>query len=337
MKRFLFRACVGALALGTLVGCAATPDDTDTAAPAAGDGTFPVTLENTFGSTTLDSRPERLVTMGWNAQDVLYALGLTPVGQPRYVYGADPNGVMPWAQPHFDAEATTLFEDPQAGEPSVEAIAALRPDAILAPYEGFDAAYYGQLEQIAPTVAYPGGPWQTSWQDQTTLIGRAVGKQTEAQALIDGLGRTLSDTAAAHPEFAGTTLTVVNLDTATGQANVYLPTDPRVQVLTELGFVTSPGVEDLARDNTSGSFYTSLSMENLRAVDADVVVAFVDDSPDIATHPALAQLSAIGRGSAVLLGDQQVVAALSNVNVLSIPWVLDTLVPQLSEAAHRAA
>ncbi|MFD4295493.1 iron-siderophore ABC transporter substrate-binding protein [Rhodococcus sp. NPDC058532] len=334
MKRSLFRAGIAALALTTLVGCSSDTDSTDPTT-GAGTGAFPVTIDNTFGATTIDSEPQRLVTMGWNAQDVLYALGLTPVGQPKYIYGADPNGVMPWAQPYFDADATTLYDDPQSGDPSVESIAALTPDAILAPYEGFDEAYYRRLSEIAPTVAYPGGAWQTTWQDQTSIIGQAVGRPDEARALVDGLGATLADTAAAHPEFAGKTLTVVNFDTASGAANVYLPTDPRVQVLTELGFVNAPGVEALAQDNPTGSFYKSLSFENLRDIDADVVVAFVDGSSDTATHPALGQLSAIGRGSAVLLSDQQVVAGLSNVNVLSIPWVLDKIVPQLSEAAGK--
>ncbi|CRK53050.1 ABC transporter substrate-binding protein [Rhodococcus sp. RD6.2] len=336
MKHSLLRAGVAALAVTVLAGCSSTSDDTDTGTP-SGDGHFPVTIENTFGSTTIESQPERLVTMGWNAQDVLYALDLKPVGQPKYVYGADANGVMPWAQPYFDADTTTLFEDPQAGEPSVESIAALAPDVILAPYEGFDEAYYKQLTELAPTVAYPGGAWQTTWQDQTTLIGQAVGKPDEARALIDGLGTTLADTAAAHPEFAGKTLTVVNLDTSTGQANVYLPTDPRVQVLTELGFVNAPGVEALAADNEAGTFYKSLSLENLREIDADVVVAFgVAGANDMASNPALAQLSAVGRNSAVVLTDEQVIAALSNVNVLSIPWVLPTIVPELSRAAANA-
>ncbi|MGW4480356.1 iron-siderophore ABC transporter substrate-binding protein [Rhodococcus triatomae] len=336
MNRSLLRVGVAALAVTVLAGCSSTSDDSGTT-DASGDAHFPVTIENTFGTTTIESRPERLVTMGWNAQDVLYALDLKPVGQPKYAYGADPNGVMPWAQPYFDGDVTTLYEDPATGEPSVETIATLAPDVILAPYEGFDEAYYKQLTQLAPTVAYPGGAWQTTWQDQTTIIGQAVGKPDEAQALVDGLDATLADTAADHPEFAGKTLTVVNLDTATGQANVYLPTDPRVQVLTELGFVNAPGVEALAQDNPEGNFYKSISLENLRDIDADVVVAFgIQGTSELAANPALAQLSAVGRNSAVVMTEQQVIAALSNVNVLSIPWVLPTIVPELSTAATNA-
>ncbi|MCZ4553985.1 iron-siderophore ABC transporter substrate-binding protein [Rhodococcus maanshanensis] len=332
--RSLFRLGIAALAATTLVGCAS--DTADSGDAAAGDGTYPVRIENTFGTTTLEARPDRLVTMGWNAQDVLYALGLTPVGQPKYVYGANPNGVMPWAEKYYDADKTTLFDDPQAGEPSIETLAALAPDAILAPYEGFDQAYYDKLSRLAPTVAYPGKAWQTTWQDQTSIIGEAVGKPDEAQGLIDGLGKTLADTGSQHPEFAGKTLAVVNFDTGAGEANVYLPTDPRVQVLTELGFVNAPGVEKLAAANESGKFYQDISLENVHDIDADVIVAFTDGATDPLGSPAIASLGAVQRGSAVLLSDQQVIAGLSNVNVLSVPWVLDKIVPQLSEAAKRA-
>ncbi|MFE3291222.1 iron-siderophore ABC transporter substrate-binding protein [Rhodococcus sp. NPDC059234] len=331
----LLRLGIAALALTTLVGCSTDSGDSVTAAD-GGEGAFPVSIENTFGTTTIDSAPERLVTMGWNAQDVLYALGLSPVGQPKYTYGATPAGIMPWTEKFYDPARTTLYEDPRAGEPSIEALAALAPDAILAPYEGFDKAYYDKLSTLAPTVAYPGKAWQTSWQDQTTLVGRAVGKPAEASALIERLGDTLAQTSAAHPEFAGKTLTVVNLDTAAGEANVYLPTDPRVQVLTELGFVNAPGVEVLAADNPDGNFFKSISLENLRDIDADVVVGFVSGTTGPTSDPALAQLAAFGRGSAVVLSDEQVVSGLSSVSVLSIPWVLDKIVPQLSEAAERA-
>ncbi len=37
-----------------------------------------------------------------------------------------------------------------------------------------------------------------------------MGKSDEATALIDGMDKMLADTAAAHPEFAGKTLSVIN-------------------------------------------------------------------------------------------------------------------------------
>ena len=323
-----------AIAVTALVSCSS---DSGTSTTSQGTGGFPVSIENTFGTTTIDSKPERLVTLGWNAQDILYALDLTPVGQPKYTYGADDNGVMPWAQDYFDADKTTLFDMPASGEPPIESIASLTPDVILAPYEGFEESVYNQLSKIAPTAAYPGAAWQTSWQDQTRIVGKAVGKSEEADKLVDGLDATLADTATAHPEFAGKTLAVVKFDTDSSNINVYLPTDPRVQVLTELGFVNAPGVEKLASDNAGGSFFKTISYENIADIDADVIVGFTDGSGDPSGIPAVGGLGAVKRGSTAFLSDTRVIGGLSNVNVLSTPWVLGQITPTLSEAAKRAS
>ncbi|WP_285185037.1 iron-siderophore ABC transporter substrate-binding protein [Rhodococcus sp. MEB041] len=335
MKRSrLLPAVAATAALALVAGCSS---DADSDAPAAASGgAFPVTIDHAFGSTTIDAAPERIVTMGWNAQDILGALDITPVGQPKYTYGADENGVMPWAQEFYDADATTLYEDPAAGEPDVEALATLAPDLVLAPYEGFPQSYYDTLSAVSPVVAYPGEAWQTTWQDQTTMIGEAVGKPTEAQALIDGMGQRLASEAEANPEFAGKTVAVVNLDTDAGQANVYMPSDPRVQVLNEMGFVNAPGVVALDEADSADTFFSTVSLENVQSFDADVIVAFTPEGFDLASVPAVATLPAIASGSAVALSDKQVIAGLSNVNPVSTPWVLDRILPQLKDAATKA-
>ncbi|MGO4205047.1 iron-siderophore ABC transporter substrate-binding protein [Rhodococcus sp. TAF43] len=325
---------VAALSATALLASCSSSTDSDSTTTAS-DGAFPVTIANTFGETTIESTPERIVTLGWNAEDVVYALGGTPVGMPKNSYGADENGVMPWLSDKYDPRETTLL-DATSSTP-VEAIAALSPDAIMTPYEGFDEATYGQLSSVAPTVAYPGKAWQTTWQDQTTLIGQAMGKSDEATKLIDGMNTMLADTAAAHPEFAGKTLSVINLDTTNGQVNVYKPTDPRVQVLTQLGFVNSPGVEKLAAESDPDSFFATISAERITEVDADVVVVFVPDEGEATKNPTYNSLGAVQRGSAVPLPDTQVVAGLSRTGVLATPWVIDRIAPQLSEAAKRVA
>lgn len=33
-----------------------------------------MTIEHPFGETTIEQEPERIVTLGWNAQDIVYAL-----------------------------------------------------------------------------------------------------------------------------------------------------------------------------------------------------------------------------------------------------------------------
>ncbi|MGB3773216.1 MAG: iron-siderophore ABC transporter substrate-binding protein [Rhodococcus sp. (in: high G+C Gram-positive bacteria)] len=333
--RLLTTAAATAALVVLVAGCGGPNQTASEISTPSGEG-FPVTIEHTFGSTTVDSPPQRIVTMGWNAQDILGALGVSPVGQPRYTYGADDNGVMPWAQQYFDPSTTTLFDDPSAGEPGVETLATLTPDLVLAPYEGFSKPYYDSLSEVAPVVAYPGGAWQTTWQEQTTIIGEAVGRQADAQQLIDGMGERLASEARAHPEFAGKTVSVVSLDVDAGQISVYLPSDPRVQVLHEMGFADAPGVVALDEGDGGDSFYRTISLENAASIDADVIVAFTPEGFEFSSIPALATLPAVTTGSAIALSDTRVVAGLSNVNPVSTPWVLDRLLPQLAGAAAAA-
>src|SRR5690348_12418370 len=128
------------LATTTLAACGRDGDKQAGTAAGSSQSGFPVTLKNTFGETTITKKPERIVTLGWNAQDVVYALGETPVGMPKVTYGPTADGVTAWDADKFDKSRTTLLDT--GDKYPFEQIAALRPDVILAPYEGFDEATY---------------------------------------------------------------------------------------------------------------------------------------------------------------------------------------------------
>jgi iron complex transport system substrate-binding protein len=238
------RGTLAALAaLTVLVGCGSTEaGEGDGGAAASGDGAFPVSIEHTFGTTTIEQQPERVVVLGWSAQDVVYSLGLAPVGMPSYSYGGGDDGVLPWDDEYFDAAETTLLDT--ADGPPLEDIAALRPDVILAPYEGFDAATYEDLSKIAPTVAYPGEAWTTPWDEQTRIIGQALGKSAEAEKLIDDTNAAVQQIADEHPEFADLTFAYTSMGAES--LYLYLGEDPRVQLIENLGFALDPSVDTLA-------------------------------------------------------------------------------------------
>ena len=331
--RTLAFAVATVLVATTLAACGDSGDE-QTAPAADASAGFPVTLKNTFGETTISKKPERIVTLGWNAQDVVYALGETPVGMPKVTYGPTAAGVTAWDADKFDAAKTTLFDTTDSIP--FEKVAALRPDVILAPYEGFDEATYDKLSAIAPTVAYPGAAWQTTWQDQTTLIGKALGKSAEADKLVTGIKDLTTKVAAEHPEFKGKTITVGSF----GAENyVYMPGDPRVQILNEMGFVNAPGVDKLEATNSKKEFALTISKEKVSDIDADVVVAYVDGigAKAFDADPVYASLGAVKKGSAYVMEDQQVISGMSAVSVLSVPWVLDKIIPGLSKAANAAS
>ncbi len=70
-----------------------------------------------------------------------------------------------------------------------ERIRELDPDLILGLNAGMDAEGYDLLSQIAPTVAHPPGAegFFSPWRDHTRMIGAAVGKADEADALIQDI------------------------------------------------------------------------------------------------------------------------------------------------------
>jgi iron complex transport system substrate-binding protein len=323
------------LALAALSGCGSAAGEEEAASgSSASDGAFPVTIEHTFGETTIEEQPERIVVLGWSAQDTVYALGLEPVGMPEYPFGGGDDGVLPWNDEYFDAEVTTLLDT--ADGPPLEAIAALEADVILAPYEGFDEAAYESLTGIAPTVAYPGEAWTTPWREQTRMIGEALGKAEEAEQLIAETDDRVAEIAAEHPEFEG--LTFVYTSMSADALYLYLPTDPRVQLIEDLGFTVAPSVGELSAGSAE-SFYAQLSLERAPEIASDVLVGFADglSADEVAALPIYSQVPAIQDDAAVLIDDQSFAAAVSSVSVLSTPFVLDELVDRLSTAAKNAA
>jgi iron complex transport system substrate-binding protein len=323
------------LALAALSGCgSAAGEEQTTSGSAAADGAFPVTVEHAFGETTIEEKPERVVVLGWSAQDTVYALGLEPVGMPEYPFGGGDDGVLPWNDEYFDPEVTTLLDT--ADGPPLEAIAALQPDVILAPYDGFDEAVYGSLTGIAPTVAYAGEPWTTPWRDQTRMIGTALGLAEEAEQLIADTDDRVAEIAAEHPEFEGLTFAYASM--SADALYLYLPTDPRVQLIEDLGFTVAPSVGELSA-GAEESFFAQLSLESAPQIESDVLVGFADglSADEVAALPIYSQVPAIQDDAAVLIDDQSFAAAVSSVSVLATPFVLDQLVDQLATAASNAA
>jgi iron complex transport system substrate-binding protein len=319
-------------ATALLAGCGTENDPAADAGPSTG-GAFPVSIEHAFGTTTIDARPERVVTLGWSAQDVVYALGVTPVGMPSYSFGGGDDGVLPWDEKHVDAKRTTLLDTTDG--PPLEKIAALRPDVILAPYDGFDRATYDDLSRIAPTVAYTDKAWSTPWTQQTELIGKALGRSAQAAKLITDTQDSIAAVKAQHPEFDGRTFAYTSM--GADSLYLYLPSDPRVQLIQDLGLTVAPSVATLA--NGATTFYAQLSPERAPDIDADVVVGFADGmtASEVTSSPVYSRVPAVGRGSAVVIDDDTFAAAVSSVSVLSIPYALDQLVDRLSTAAKAAA
>lgn len=324
-------AVTAALAL-TLAGCAATPAGTAGDRPAAS-GSFPVTIEHTFGETTIDAEPQRVVAIGWGSADAAIALGVIPVAIPFQSYGGDENGVLPWIADALEAEgAETPTILPDSGdEPAYEEIAAADPDVILAAYSGITQEQYDLLSEIAPVVAYPGEAWATPWRDLIDIVGTALGRTDEAAALQTSIDTELADAAEANPEFAGKTLAAV-YDIG-GTFYVYKKEDPRVEFMLDLGFVNAPAVDEL--DTGEASFYYTLSYEQLDKLSSDVIVTYAatQEEQDAFLNSSYAGLlPAVQSGKVASITGTEFVASVSPPTALSLTWGLDEVIAALTAA-----
>ena len=87
--------------------CGSSEDGSSAPAGPAETG-FPATVEHEFGTTTVESEPERIVVVGLTEQDTVLALGHKPIATTEW-YGKQPHAVWPWARDALgDAKPTVL-------------------------------------------------------------------------------------------------------------------------------------------------------------------------------------------------------------------------------------
>jgi iron complex transport system substrate-binding protein len=313
----------------------ATPAATETAPAQTEDAAteaFPVTIEHKFGSMTVEQEPERVISLGFSEQDPLLALGVVPIAI-RDWFGDQPHAVWPWAQDELGGAEPEVLNMP-FGELDFERIAALQPDLIVATHSGITEEEYNTLANIAPTLAqtaeYP--DFGMPWQEQTILIGRAVGREDLAQELVTDVESQIQATAEEHPEFNGATVAWASPVEGEAQYWAVGPNTPPMRFLAALGF-TMP--EDLAA--AVGELDSAqISSEQITLLDADVLIFQVNTEEaraSIESDPLYQQLGVAQDDRTIFfvgLGDTAY-GALSFSTVLSLPFALEELVPQLAE------
>jgi iron complex transport system substrate-binding protein len=334
LHRTALRGAALLAAAAVLTSCGSgTEDAADAAAPTGSAGAFPVSLTHTFGTTTVESAPESVVTWGFGSTDAALALGVVPVAIPFQAYGGDADGVLPWIADELTAQgAATPTVLPDTEEVPFEAIAAADPDVILANYSGITAEDYATLSAIAPTVAYPGEAWTTPWRDVVSTVGQALGREDEAAELIADTEQSVADAAAGHPELQGRTVAAVWDVSPTFY--VYEGSDARVEFLTDLGLTVAPSVGELSTGDAT--FYYTLSYEETSRLSSDILLSYASTQAEadaFAAQPYARAIPAVAAGHhATLVGDE-LIAAVSPPTVLSMTWGLDDYLSALSAAA----
>jgi iron complex transport system substrate-binding protein len=317
-----------ASASGSATGSASASGSTPTGDASTEASAFPVTIEHTHGETEITEKPERVVTVGLRDQDAVLALGVAPVGIKDW-FGEQPNAVWPWAQDELgDADPTVL--DP--AELDLETIASLDPDVIIGVDSGLTEDDYALLSEIAPTVAQPSEhpDFAVPWRDRTMIVARALGEVERAEQVIADVEASIQAAADAHPEFAESTA-LIGLAGADGQAYAYGSDDVRSRFLTELGFTVPEVIEEQVPED---SFFVTLSQERFDQLDADVLLWIGGDAAafeNVTSVPVYPQ-RVVEEGRDLFLPYDPIGGAISFSSALSLPFLVDELVPELAAA-----
>jgi iron complex transport system substrate-binding protein len=342
MTRFRMIAVSAALVTPlALAGCgddAAADPETSPSGDAASSA-FPVTIEHAWGETTIEAKPGRVATVAWANHEVPLALGVVPVGMAAASWGDDDgDGVLPWVEDELadlGAETPALFDETDGID--FEAVAATRPDVILASYSGLTEQDYETLSKIAPTVAHPDIAWGTSVQDMIRINSQALGLADEGEALVQELDATVAESYAAHPELDGKSIMFTYIDPANlSQVGFYTTHDTRPGFLADVGMEMPKVVVDASAETEE--FYVTRSAEELEAFqDVDIFVTYGDAGgefvEELSQDPVLSQIPAVKNGHVAVLEDSTPLAASANPSPLSIGWGIDDYLGILAEAA----
>ncbi|TCJ13070.1 iron-siderophore ABC transporter substrate-binding protein [Rubrobacter taiwanensis] len=299
-----------------------------------GGGADARTIEHKYGETVVEGVPERVVSVGYTDQDPLLALGVRPVGIRRW-FGDPPNGVWPWAQGELgDAKPELLPADAI----NYEQVAALEPDLIVGISSGMTRNDYDTLSEFAPTLPQSGEwvDYGVPWQEQTRIIGRALGREERAGELVSDLERRFEQAWEEYPEFEGATVTVIGA--GGGFFYLYSEADRSVRFFTDLGLRLPGRAAEVA---TEDDYYVEISEEQFGLAEADVIICFSAspaDEEEIRSHELFRRLDAVREDRVVYLteNDDPLKGALSFNTVLSHPYLLENFAPRLAQIVRRA-
>lgn len=300
-----------------------------TPTPAADAAQFPVTIEHALGTATIPEPPQRIVALSFE-QDVLSQIGMDTVGHAEsYIAPGEP---YPWQEGEVDLTGSTAVTSVPDGEASIERIASLDPDLILATNLFSLPESYEDLAQIAPTVGYRVDWGEANWQETAEVIGQAVGKPAEVAEQIAEVEDFVTDMVADYPQVEGKTYAGAYYHASAQFATNVDPDVLSGRPLGEFGLVVDPELSEAVVDR-------ALSMERLDALDADyLVVSFASEElrDELTADPLFQRLGAVRDGRLTLLDNAGAFAS-NNPTMLNVPWQLERHREALARVAEQDA
>lgn len=143
------------------------------------------TVIHDLGQTVIEGTPKRVVALEWIFIEDLLSLGLQPVGV------ADKEGYERWVGTEIPL-SDDVEDVGTRQEPSLERIAALQPDLILA-IKFRHEKIHPRLSEIAPTLVYEAFPSGSTFTQFTKMeqilkgVAKAVAREDKGTEVLEGL------------------------------------------------------------------------------------------------------------------------------------------------------
>jgi iron complex transport system substrate-binding protein len=216
---------------------------------AAGRTPFPVTIKAANGIVTLPKRPVRIVSLSPTATEDLFAIGAG-----KQVVAVDDQSNYPPNAPKTKLSGYT---------PNVEAIAAYRPDLVIAAADP-SGLLAGLAKLHVPALLETPAKNLAGAYAQLQELGRATGHATGAQQAIRTMQRAIAQIVASVPKTSRPLSVYEELSPDFYSASSKTFTGQALALL---------GLKDIAdAADKSGSGYPKLSAEYIVAADPDVIV-----------------------------------------------------------------
>jgi len=267
---------------------AADEEPTDDATDAADDeGTFPVTVTSNGTETTIDARPEAIVSLSPTATEMLFAIGAGD-----QVVAVDDFSNFPEEAPRTDLSGN---------DPNVEAIIAEGPDLVILSGDRNDVVA-GLAAVDVPALVVPAATTIDDTYAQIELLGAVTGHVGDAAELVGQMQADIEELVAQVPE-------------RDEPLTYYHELDDTLFSVTSETFIGElyalaglENVADAADPNGEAGGYPQLSAELLVEADPDLIFladtkCCAQDAQTVAARPGFADLQAVRNGHVIELDD----------------------------------
>lgn len=214
-----------------------------------------------MGETVIKGTPQKVVVLTNEGTEAVLALGVKPVGAVQSWTGN------PWYE-HIKADMEGVKPLGMEDQPNLEAIAALKPDLILANKMRHEKIYE-QLSKIAPTVESE--TLRGKWKENFQLYAEALNRKAEGEKILADWDKRIAEFKEKAGDKLQTKVSIVRF--MPGRVRIYYKDTFSGIIMEELG-IARPEAQNKAE------FAAEVTKERIPEMEGDIMFYFSYETGD---------------------------------------------------------